>query len=100
MDLKTSQDRLLAVNSQYIYLFDTSLAILAVLDSPVNEKLYRIEAFMFAEWILIFNEKLTGVMQNELRTRHESWPDCDAIDMNKNRLVTFRNNLKVWESKQ
>lgn len=66
--------------------------------SPNNEKMFKIEAFFINNWLVIFNEKLTAVLQNHLVTRHHLWPDCDAVDVRGNLMVTAKSSLMVWQS--
>lgn len=86
-------------NKDKIYLLDSdTLQLRNSLISPNNEKMYKIEAFLVSDWLVIFNEKLTAVLQNHLVTRHHLWPDCDAVDVRGDKMVTAKSSLIVWQA--
>jgi hypothetical protein len=86
-------------NKEHIYLLNSiTLEPITTLISPNNEKMFKIEAFFVNDWLIVFNEKLTAILQNNLVTRHHLWPDCDAVDIRGNQMVTVKSTIMVWQS--
>lgn len=85
-------------NREYIYFLNANtLESVRSLVAPTNEKMYKIEAFFIKNWLIVFNEKLTGLLQNFDVTRHHMWPDCDAVDVKAGRMVTVKSTIVLWE---
>lgn len=57
----------------------------------------KIEGFFIKNWLIVFNEKLTAILQNIDITRHHLWPDCDAMDVQAGRMITVKHNIVLWE---
>lgn len=60
--------------------------------------MYKIEAFFVKDWLIIYNEKLTGILQNKSVTKHHQWADCDAVDIKANKMITVKSTIMVWQS--
>ena len=90
---------LVVTNRAYIYLLNSlSLQLIRTLVSPTNDKMFKIEVFLANNWLILFNQKLTALLQNTDLTNHHVWPDCDALDVRAGRMITVKSNITLWQT--
>lgn len=46
---------------------------MSIFDSPINERIYKIESFIVNNWLITFNEKLSGILKTEQSVTHYKW---------------------------
>lgn len=97
--LNESAETVIVTNKENIFLLNAlTLTPITTLISPNNEKMYKIEAFFVNDWLFVYNEKLTAILQNKSVTKHHQWADCDAVDVSTNKMITVKNTIMVWQS--
>ena len=47
--------------------------------------------------MIVFNEKLNGVLQNSEVSKQYSWPSCEAVDMNGDKMIVVKSRITVYE---
>jgi hypothetical protein len=76
------------------------MTALTVITSPSNDKLFKIEAFLCESWLIVFNKRLKGALQQHGNcVRQCDWQNCDAVDVRGSRMVTSHTSIRVWDSK-
>jgi len=61
--------------------------------------MWKIEVFMYKEWLIIFNQQLTATTVNQNQVvRHHTWSDCQAMHLLDQKMVTVGSKIVVWQA--
>ena len=59
--------------------------------------MWKIEVFIYNEWLIIFNQQLTACTTNKTQlVCHHTWSDCEAVHLAARKMITVGSKIMLW----